>query len=651
MRKLLGVNEKIGTALSGIGEKFVYRVEKKSVCHVGEKVLLGSVHHPILGVGNSERGNPFLERNQNKGREMPSRYNVALLLSLSLLCVPNFMQKRFNSDKNNVASCTNLEKVFLLRKDEIKEGEMVEVKVNGEKDTVLLVKIDGKYHCVGPKCPHYSAPLKLGILTKEYITCPWHDAKFDFKTGECINGPSFSDIPTYDVVIEGECIYAYFPKEIDNFKKKHICPCKDFCENKTILIVGGGPATLGAIETILKLGYTGKIIICSKDMYKPYDRTILSKNITHYSSSDDLFKNIKLKEDIYYNRSNIIYMNNTLVENVDTELKKVYLDNGTILNYDKILITTGLSPSPSPIKNVKVENLLKLYNIEDYTKLVSYAKEGSKCVIIGSSFIACELSSALKKRNVHVSIISKDNVPYYGPFGEKIGSIVLNILKDKNINFYPDMYPTDYVINDSFFKMKNKNVIHGVKLNNGEVICCDFVIEALGCQPNSQLLNSKFKNDKNFILVDEHFRVKDASDVYAAGDVCVFPYFITGEPINVCHYNVAIQQGRIAAHNMLSKEKKVYNFIPFFNTNIFGKNFRYSGFVKNHDKIIYEGDVSKHNFVAYFVKNDKVASILTLGNNKMAALNECLSKSKVPKVYELEAGLKNSDSMIASLKV
>ncbi|SBT31315.1 ferrodoxin reductase-like protein [Plasmodium ovale wallikeri] len=124
-----------------------------------------------------------------------------------------------------------------------------------------------------------------------------------------------------------------------------------------------------------------------------------------------------------------------------------------------------------------------------------------------------------------------------------------------------------------------------------------------------------------------------------------------GEPINVCHYNVAIQQGRIAAHNMLSKEKKVYNFIPFFNTNIFGKNFRYSGFVKNHDKIIYEGDVSKHNFVAYFVKNDKVASILTLGNNKMAALNECLSKSKVPKVYELEAGLKNSDSMIASLKV
>lgn len=101
---------------------------------------------------------------------------------------------------------------------------------------------------------------------------------------------------------------------------------------------------------------------------------------------------------------------------------------------------------------------------------------------------------------------------------------------------------------------------------------------------------------------------------------------------------------------MINSNQKTYNFIPFFNTNIFGKNFRYSGFIKDYDKIIYEGDTSKYNFVAYFVKNNKVDAILTLGNNKMAALNECLLKNKVPKVYELEAGLKNSDTMILSLK-
>lgn len=101
---------------------------------------------------------------------------------------------------------------------------------------------------------------------------------------------------------------------------------------------------------------------------------------------------------------------------------------------------------------------------------------------------------------------------------------------------------------------------------------------------------------------------------------------------------------------MIKSDQKTYNFIPFFNTNIFGKNFRFSGYAKDYEKIIYEGDVSKYNFIGYFVKNNKVDAIVTLGNNKMAALNECLLKNKVSKVYELEGGLKNSDSMIMSLK-
>ncbi|SBT70451.1 ferrodoxin reductase-like protein [Plasmodium malariae] len=595
----------------------------------------------------------------NKKRVFSNNYNIFLFISL--LCAPPslLLHKKFNSVNNKMASCTSLEKVYLISKDEMKSGEMREIKVHDEKDTVLLVNINDKYYCLGPKCPHYSAPLKMGVLTKEYVTCPWHDAKFDIKTGECINGPSFDDIPKYEVVVENNKVYAYLPSSLEIFekKKKKTCTCKDKCENKTILIVGGGAATLGALETFYQLGYSGKLIVCSKDSYKPYDRPTLSKSLSNCSTGNELYEQIKLKEEEYYNNDNIIYMHDTYVEKIDEEKKKAYLNNGKEIKYDKILITSGLSPSPSPSSLKKdvvyPENLFTLHNLDDNMKISSYAKEGSKCVIVGSSFIACEMSSTLKKKNVHVTMVSKNEVPFYDAFGEKIGNTVLDILKEKNVNFYGGVYPTEYIIDTSFLKIKNgkKKRIHGIRLNNGEVLSCDYVIEALGCKPNSEFLEKKFKNEKNFILVDKHFKVNNSNDMYAAGDVCVFPYFVTGDLINICHWNVAIQQGRIAAHNMLSDQKKEFNFIPFFNTNIFGKNFRYSGYVKNYDKVIFEGDISKHNFIAYFVKNDKVASILTLGNNKMPSLNECLSKNKIPKVYELEGGLKNSDSMIASLKV
>ncbi|SCM19941.1 ferrodoxin reductase-like protein, putative [Plasmodium chabaudi chabaudi] len=607
------------------------------------------------GYRKYEKGHSIFNRNKKILRETSNDYTVLALLSL--VCTPALFYKKYSSMKNNVATCSNLEKTYLLNKEDIKNGEMKEIKVNGDKDTVLLVNIDNNYYCVGPKCPHYSAPLRLGLLTKEYITCPWHDAKFDIKTGECINGPSFDDIPKYNVVVEGDKIYAYIPKEIELFEKKKICPCSGTgsCEKgkkKKIVIIGGGAATLGAIESFLKVGFDGEIIICSQDSYKPYDKPTLSKNISNLDTSSELYNEIKLKEDEYYDNKNITYMLNTTVEKVDDEHKKVYLQNGKEIEYDKILITTGLRPAPSPIQNdIPVNNLLTLNCLNDNIKIASFAKEGTRCVIIGSSFIACELTSSLKKKNVNISMVSKNSVPFIGAFGEKIGTIVLNILKEKNVDFYPNTYPVEYIIDDGYFALKNnKKAIHGVKLNTGEVIKCDYVIEALGCKPNSEFLKNKFKNEDGFILVDKHFKVKDSQDIYAAGDVCVFPYFVTGEPVNICHWNVAIQQGRIAANNMIKNEQKTYNFIPFFNTNIFGKNFRFSGYAKDYEKIIYEGDVSKYNFIGYFVKNNKVDAIVTLGNNKMAALNECLLKNKVSKVYELEGGLKNSDSMIMSLK-
>lgn len=486
------------------------------------------------GYRKYEKGHSIFNRNKKILRETSNDYTVLALLSL--VCTPALFYKKYSSMKHNVATCSNLEKTYLLNKEDIKNGEMKEIKVNGDKDTVLLVNIDNNYYCVGPKCPHYSAPLRLGLLTKEYITCPWHDAKFDIKTGECINGPSFDDIPKYNVVVEGDKIYAYIPKEIELFEKKKICPCSGTgsCEKgkkKKIVIIGGGAATLGAIESFLKVGFDGEIIICSQDSYKPYDKPTLSKNISNLDTSSELYNEIKLKEDEYYDNKNITYMLNTTVEKVDDEHKKVYLQNGKEIEYDKILITTGLRPAPSPIQNdIPVNNLLTLNCLNDNIKIASFAKEGTRCVIIGSSFIACELTSSLKKKNVNISMVSKNSVPFIGAFGEKIGTIVLNILKEKNVDFYPNTYPVEYIIDDGYFALKNnKKAIHGVKLNTGEVIKCDYVIEALGCKPNSEFLKNKFKNEDGFILVDKHFKVKDSQDIYAAGDVCVFPYFVTGK--------------------------------------------------------------------------------------------------------------------------
>lgn len=58
--------------------------------------------------------------------------------------------------------------------------DKVEVEVEGiEEGKVLLVKLDDKVHALSPKCTHYGAPLKNGVVTSDgRITCPWHGGMF-----------------------------------------------------------------------------------------------------------------------------------------------------------------------------------------------------------------------------------------------------------------------------------------------------------------------------------------------------------------------------------------------------------------------------------------------------------------------------------------
>lgn len=59
---------------------------------------------------------------------------------------------------------------------DIPNFEKVESEVEGVPEgKVLVVRLDDKFHAIGPKCTHYGAPLKLGVVAPDgRITCPWH---------------------------------------------------------------------------------------------------------------------------------------------------------------------------------------------------------------------------------------------------------------------------------------------------------------------------------------------------------------------------------------------------------------------------------------------------------------------------------------------
>jgi nitrite reductase/ring-hydroxylating ferredoxin subunit len=75
--------------------------------------------------------------------------------------------------------------------NDIPNLEKVESEIEGIPDTkVLIVRVDDKIHAISPKCTHYGAPLKLGVVAPDgRITCPWHGGEL-FQVVFCIFLPS-----------------------------------------------------------------------------------------------------------------------------------------------------------------------------------------------------------------------------------------------------------------------------------------------------------------------------------------------------------------------------------------------------------------------------------------------------------------------------
>jgi 3-phenylpropionate/trans-cinnamate dioxygenase ferredoxin subunit len=98
-------------------------------------------------------------------------------------------------------------KVILGKATEFPPGKLQKVTVDG-KD-ILVANIDGVYYAINDTCTHAGASLSEGSLDGTIVTCGWHGAKFDCKTGRLSVFPAkIKDLSSYKVVIESENIFV-----------------------------------------------------------------------------------------------------------------------------------------------------------------------------------------------------------------------------------------------------------------------------------------------------------------------------------------------------------------------------------------------------------------------------------------------------------
>lgn len=100
-----------------------------------------------------------------------------------------------------------LTKVAAIKKIKLGEGKLVET--GGKK--MALFNVGGEFFAIEDTCPHRGGPLSEGTLEGDEVSCPWHAATFNIKTGEVTGGPVSSGVKSYKVQVQGNDILIELP--------------------------------------------------------------------------------------------------------------------------------------------------------------------------------------------------------------------------------------------------------------------------------------------------------------------------------------------------------------------------------------------------------------------------------------------------------
>lgn len=486
---------------------------------------------------------------------------------------------------------------LVCQEADLKDGQMKEVTVGEQK--VLLVRTHGQYSAVGSKCSHYNAPLIKGVVVGTRVRCPFHGACFNVRTGDIEDYPGLDSLPCYKTKVEDGNVYVSISKKFLKVTKR----VKEMCSvapdiKHTILLIGGGPASLVCAETLRQNCYQGRVVIITKDSLPPIDKPKLSKALNVDSIS------ILLRSDDFYQQYGIEVWTQKEVVSVNPANKEVKMSDGTLQRYDQLLISTGCRARPltCPGSDLKGVKLLETY--KDAKELYGSCL-GQKVVVTGASFIGMEVASYFSDKAASVAVVGTTRYPYERALGPEIGQLSMQMLEEKNVKFHMSDQVTEIRGEDG----KVKEVV----LKSGAVLEADVVIAGIGVIPNSDLLaGSGVEVDSRKAVIVDKFMRTNIPDVFAAGDVTSFPLTIRGDQmVNIAHWQMSQAHGKVAALNMLKKSTKIES-VPFFWTVLLGKSFRYTGYGEGYTEIIFKGKVEERKFLAFYIKDDVVVAAASL---------------------------------------
>ncbi len=317
----------------------------------------------------------------------------------------------------------------------------------------------------------------------------------------------------------------------------------------------------------------------------------------------------------FYEENDIELLTSTTVRDVDPAAKKVTLDPGGELEYDELLVCTGATPRTLSIPGADLAGINYLRSLSSCDALRHALDEATKLVVVGGGWIGSEVAASARQMGKEVALVEAAAFPLERVLGAEVGAMFRDLHIDHGVELHLGVGVEGF---------RGHHRAEEVVLGDGTAVSGDLFVVGVGVTVRTELVQGTGVELDNGIVVDEYLS-STVPGIWAAGDVANAYHPLFGTHIRLEHWSAALNQGPVAARNMLGQHV-AYRKVPYFFSDQYDLGLEYSGFAPRWDQIVYRGDKDGREVIVFWLDDGKVAAGMNVNvwgvTDEIAALVE-----------------------------
>jgi 3-phenylpropionate/trans-cinnamate dioxygenase ferredoxin reductase subunit len=370
------------------------------------------------------------------------------------------------------------------------------------------------------------------------------------------------------------------------------------------LLIGGGLAAANCARWLREEGADGSVLLVGREPDPPYNRPPLSKG---YLQGRESREEVLFRPDDWWQEQNIELMIRTSVMTLDAGERVATLSTKDEVEFDTALLATGANVRRLSVDGCELDGIHYLRAFANSDAIRAEADRSERVVLIGGSYIGTEVAASLTwAHGVKCSIVMLENITLEGFYGAKVGGFFQGVLEEHGVDVFGGQELERFEGSDGR--------VRKVVTKSGLEVECDAVVVGAGVLPDTTLAKQAG------LELGEASGVKCSSrletsvpGIFAAGDICEYDSPIHGRPMRIEHWDVAFNQGKTAALNMLGRGVD-HDVVPYFFSDLADWSWmEYVG--PGSGETVVRGSLEDGDFTAFYVDDGRVTAALTVGRS------------------------------------